>query len=446
MINLTTRFTTILMVAVFALSAFGQSSESRVSAQAASVSEFEVNGLKVLLKQRPSAPTLSVNLFIRGGVRNYDSMNAGIEKFTLATAVEGSVNYPRDILRRELAKSGSAIGSDSNRDFGVLSLATTKEEFGPSWDIFADIVMNPRFQADNVQRIRNQLEASLREQETDADNFLDVLETREIFSGHPYSRDPNGTPTTIPSINRNDLMNYHKQVMTTSQLLLVVVGDIDDNTLRKKIQTTIGKLPRGEYKTRTLPRLDFSKPTFYVTPRDGLTTNYIRAVYDAPDFGHPDFYPMEVATSVLRSRMFQEVRVKRQLTYAVSASMNSDEVNTSELYVTANNANMAVTVMLSLVREMRMIPLKQEDIDGMAGQFLTGYYLDRETNSAQAFDLAKYELYGGGWKNSFYMLDKLNAVTPEDVQRVSQKYFKNFRFIAIGDPSAFEPSIFLQEF
>jgi len=59
-------------------------------------------------------------------------------------------------------------------------------------------------------------------------------------------------------------------------------------------------------------------------------------------------------------------------------------------------------------------------------EFLTKYYLGQETNSAQVGELVKYELLGGGWRNSFDFIDRLKSVTPEDVQRVSQKYMKNF--------------------
>ncbi len=82
-----------------------------IADQAALVSEFDVNGMKVLVKRRENAPTVAAGLFIRGGARNISDKNAGIENFMLDVATQGSKNFPRETLRRELASTGSSIGS-----------------------------------------------------------------------------------------------------------------------------------------------------------------------------------------------------------------------------------------------------------------------------------------------------------------------------------------------
>ena len=81
------------------------------SAQAAAVTEFDVNGLKVILKRRPSSPTVAGGLFIRGGARNIDEKSAGIENLMLASAIDAGVKMPRATVRRELARLGVGISS-----------------------------------------------------------------------------------------------------------------------------------------------------------------------------------------------------------------------------------------------------------------------------------------------------------------------------------------------
>src|SRR5512139_3921257 len=122
--------------------------------------------------------------------------------------------------------------------------------------------------------------------------------------------------------------------------------------------------------------------------------------------------------------------------------MNSDGANTAFIYVTAVEANRAVSVMFDQIRTLRSAQLPDDAISGISGQFLTNYYLGQETNSAQAAELAKYELLGGGWRNSFEFLNKVRDVKPSDIQRVSQKYMKNLRFTVIGNPSAVDSNVF----
>src|SRR5438128_2437964 len=73
------------------------------------VTEFTVNGLKVLVKHRPASPTVAAGLFIKGGARNVTAANAGVEALTLDLATEASTNFPRELLRRELARTASGI-------------------------------------------------------------------------------------------------------------------------------------------------------------------------------------------------------------------------------------------------------------------------------------------------------------------------------------------------
>jgi zinc protease len=143
---------------------------------------------------------------------------------------------------------------------------------------------------------------------------------------------------------------------------------------------------------------------------------------------------MQVAAATLRDRVFEEVRVKRNLSYAPSAFLGSQGANIGGIYVSAVDANQAVRVMLDEIKRLQNEPVEQDDINGVISQFLTTYYMQQETNAAQAGSLAEYELIGGGWRNSVLFLEKLRGVTPAEVQRVSQKYMRNIRFVVLANP------------
>jgi len=426
----------------FASDGFAQTSRPSIAEQANLVSEFEVNGLKILVKRRPNAPTVAAGLFIRGGARNITDKNAGIESLMLSAATEGSKKFPRETLRRELSRTGSGIGSSSSNDYSVLSLGTTRQNFDRSWEIFTDIALNPAFAPEDVERARAQTLTGLRERETDNDNYLRVLQDRLIYVNHPYANEVSGTLETVGRLTAKDLSDYHRTAMQTSKLLLVVVGDIDPKDVQTRVAATLGKLPRGDYKETEFPALDFSKATLDVTSRT-LPTNYVQGVFNAPSLSSPDYYAMRVAVTVLQSRIYQEVRTKRQLSYAPNADLDSFAANTGNIYVTAVDANQAVSVMLNEVNNLKNDQIREDVVDGISGHFLTLYYIDQQTNAAQAGELAKYELIGGGWRNAFSFLEKIQAVTPAEVQAVAKKYMKNIRFVVVGNPAAIKREIFL---
>src|SRR5205085_11990550 len=114
----------------------------------------------------------------------------------------------------------------------------------------------------------------------------------------------------------------------------------------------------------------FDKSSVAVTPRE-LPTNYVQGLFTAPSLTSPDIYPMRVASSILRDRVFEEVRVKRNLSYAPDAFLRNQSANIGGLYVTAVDANQAVRVMLNEISRLQHEPISQDDITAVIAQFLT---------------------------------------------------------------------------
>jgi zinc protease len=427
----------------FVFSANAQASgQPATKSQADLVSDFEVNGLKVIVKRRPNAPTIAAGLFIRGGVRNLTPQTAGLESLMLSTATEASKKFPREVMRKELTKMASSIGAGSNEDFSVISLASTRPNFDRTWEIFTDAVLNPSFTQTDFDLTRTKILTALRNQSISPDSALDALQNKVVYASHPYSNDPNGTPETIAAFKLEDIRAHHQKVMQTSQLLLVVVGDVDPAVLQKRVADSFGKLPKGSYKETALPALAFEKPSLDVTSRT-IETNYVKGVFDAPSLSNPDYHAMRVAMTLLQSRVVSVVRNQQQLSYAPNAEMEDDAANTAHIYVTANDANKSVSLMLKLIDDMRVNGVGEEDFTGLPGFFLTTYFIKQETNASQVAELARYELIGGGWRNSLDFIDKMLAVKPEDVKRVANKYMKNIRFVVIGNPAAIDKKIFV---
>jgi zinc protease len=416
--------------------------ERKTEALAASlVTEFDVNGLKVLVKRRAGSQTVAAGLYLRGGSRNITAENAGIEALMLSVATEASKAFPRERMRTELSRMGTVITAGTNYDYSALTLGSTRQSFDRSWEIFTDVALNPSFTTEDVQLVQNRMVSGLRDDADDPDTYLQRLQERVGYAGHPYLNRPQGTAETVARLTVEDLRRYHQQMMQTSRLLLVIVGDLDAAQLKQRITDSFGKLPRGNYSAQPLPPLAFDTPTVEVTRR-GLPTNYIQGWFAAPSLTAADIYPMRIASAILRDRVFEEVRVKRNLSYAPSAFLKDQGANVGGIYVTAVDANQAIRVMLNEISRLQTQPIGRDDITGVVSQYLTQYYLGQETNAAQVGELAQYELIGGGWRNSFEQLERLRAVTPADVQRVAKSYMKNIRFVVLGDPARVDTKVF----
>lgn len=437
-------FAPLLLVVMLAGLTYGQNGKvDNINAQAAQVTEFEVNGLKVLLKRRVASPTVAAALFVRGGSRNVTEKNAGIEALMLRSAIEAGKKYPRQTVRREISRTGSGLGASAGNDYSIVSLGTTRPNFDRVWDIFTDTLLNPAFETADIERTRQATLTGLREAGISPDGAVQDEIERVIYAGHPYSNDVDGTVATVTNFKAGEIIAYHKKMMETSRLLLVFVGDLDPDDLKQRIAASFGKLPRGDYKEKAFPTLNFSKPTLDIVARPNLPTNYVKGVFEAPALGSADYYPMRVAMSILQQLIFQEVRQNRQLSYAPGAELEKFGANTANISVSSVDANQSVQVMLEQVDKMKTLRFNDEIVSEVAGNFLTTYYLSQETSGAQVGELAQYELIGGGWRNAFEFLNRVSNVKSDDLSTVSRKYMRNVRFVVVGDPKAVDSSIFL---
>lgn len=415
--------------------------QGTAAAQAPLVTEFDVNGLKVLIKKRSSSQTVSAGLFFRGGTSNTTAQNAGIEGMMLDAAAEASTHFTREQVHAELSRQASAITGTAGLDYSALVMGSTASGFPRTWEIFTDLAINPKFDPADLKRLKDVRLAALRAQTTVPESYIEDLQSHLSYVGHPYLNGPAGTIESISRLTVSDLKQYHKKMLQSSRMLLVVVGDVDTAALRTQVEASFGRLPKGNYQPAAPPALSFAGPTVEVTART-LPTNYIQAIYAAPALTSPDIYAMTIANEFLQSFVYQEVRVVRNLSYAPDAFIRTQGANVGGISVTAVEANRAVGVMLDQINLMQENQLREEVVERVANSYLTKYYMEHETNGEQVGELAEYELIGGGWRNSLNTFEKLRQVTSADIQRVMRKYVRNLQFVVIGDPNAINKEIF----
>jgi zinc protease len=151
---------------------------------------------------------------------------------------------------------------------------------------------------------------------------------------------------------------------------------------------------------------------------------------------------MLMAINILRSRLFEEVRTKRNLTYAVSSGLGRRPYNYGFLYATPKDPDTTLKVIYDEVEKLQEVPVDPEDLSDQIEVFLTRFYMDQETNAAQASTLGSAELVGGGWEQSLVFIQRIKGVTPADIQRVARGYIKNIHWGVVGSPQAVDPKLF----
>lgn len=393
---------------------------------------YVTHGVTVI-HRRSNTSTVVANLYLLGGVRLLPPALSGAENFLLQVGERGTAKYPREALRRAMARTGSDIVVESREDWTLFGLRTTPAALDSSWAIFADRVAHPRLDSADVEFVRGQLLTALSQREDSPDALLEYLADSTAFAGHPYALSPVGTVQTVRAITRRDLQRIQAEQMVTSRMLLVVVGNVERAAVERLVGSTLGTLPPGTYAwtmpdTATLPAAGPS------VTRRALPTNYLQGYFRGPPANSPDAPALRVAAAVLSGRLFGEIRSKRNLTYAVSANYRDRAISSIGLYVTTTQPDSVLAIMQAEIRTLMFFPIDTPLLRPIIQQFITEYFLDNETSTAQADFLARAQLYRGDWAAGDRFVAELRAVTGSDVRRVAQRYFVGARWAYIGDP------------
>ena len=407
----------------------------RVAAPAdTSTGEFNVDGVRVILRRNTATDVIAANLFFLGGVQQLTPETQGIEAFLLAASERGTKRYPKDALRVATNKTGSVISVEPEDDWTVFGLHATRTTFDSSWAIFADRVMNPTLDSADVELVRAQLLAAASQQRLHPDAELRIVADSLMFAGHPYSLSTEGTERSIASISRAMLRNYLTTQFVKSRMLLVVVGNVERPRLEQLVAATLAKLPAGGYRWTPPPPVQGDRRALVVESQQ-LPTNYIIGYYAGPPASSADYNALRIATAVLSGRFFTEIRSKRNLSYAVDAPFVERAVATGGVYVTTVAPDQTLTLMHDEIDELQNELVDPAGLRRLVLQFITDYFLKNETNADQAAFLARAALYDGDYRAANRFVDDLRRVRPEDVRRVAREYMHNFRFVYIGDPA-----------
>lgn len=416
---------------------------SALAAAAAQPESFAVNGLKVIVLPNTATDIVASNIYFRGGVAVAGISRAGIERLALAVATRASKSYPKDKLSAELERMNTLLGSNAGPDFSSITMQCVKQNLVESWKIFTDVLLNPLFDSIDVERERERTLAAIRQVQDNPDQYLNRLALEAFYTENPYSIDPSGTARTVKSFTARDLQSSMKGRLLAGDMLLVVVGNTTRAEVEGMVRGSLGSLPQGTIRmdpAASPPR--HTAPSVKVVERK-LPTNYIMGLFPAPEFGSPESFPMTLGRLILGDRLFEEVRTKRSLSYAPGTRAGGFFADYAALYVTAVKPETTITVMMDEMKRIQNEPVSAKTLSDRKNVYITGYYLNVETNASQADVLARYELAGRGYEEAMKLIDNIRKVTPEEIQKVWKEYAQNLQFVIIGSPGSLQLAPFM---
>ncbi len=403
--------------------------------------QYEViNGIRVLLKPSTNNVVSGI-LFITGGVKNYDLAQQGIENLALMVAADGGTkNYPKDKWHDMMEQKGIAIDANSTYDYSTIEVRTIDKNWNTAFNMMADLVTHPLWDTKSFEQLKGSTVAGLMQQESDPDSKLHNMSITNTFKGTPYESDPEGSPEAVNAMTLDMLKQHYTKVMCRKKMVLVVVGKVSMNDLRKQVTAAFASLPEGisDPFMSNPPRI--SAPNVTIEERE-IATNYIQGIFSAPATGTREAIAMRVGASILSERLFIEIRTKRNLSYAPSASVAGLFNPYGSVYVSTTSPNEAVQVMMDEIRKIKKEGFTEKELRDKKEGFLTGFYMGQETNSAQALTYGISELRGN-WKKAETFKDEVYSLTTQELTDAFRKYASTISWYYLGDKDKVDEKIF----
>ncbi|MEE4287426.1 MAG: pitrilysin family protein, partial [Mariniphaga sp.] len=386
------------------------------------------NGLKVIVVENHKTPVISWQLSLdidpvmEGDAKGYVDLAGQLMR-------SGTKNRTKQEIDEEIDFIGASLNTYST---GVYASSLTRHK-DKLLELMSDVLLNPIFPQDELEKVLEQSVSALAASENDANFMVDNLITSVVYGEeHPYGEVV--TKETLGNINRDHIVTYYSTYFKPNTAYLVIVGDITTKEAKKLTKKYFKNWENGD-----VPKASYFKPqppaenTVAFANRDGAVQSVLAVSYPIELLpGAPDAIKASVMNSVLgggvfSGRLMQNLREDKAYTYGARSSLSSDKVLGRFTARTEVGNNVTDSALVEILYELdRMVeePVDQETLD-LVKNFMNGSFArsleSPRTIANFALNIERYNLPQDYYKT---YLEKLAAVTTEDVTAMAKKYIK----------------------
>jgi predicted Zn-dependent peptidase len=386
-------------------------------------------GLRLITESMPHVRSVSIGVWLTRGSRHESSAQSGIAHFVEHMLFKGTATRTAEDIAQAIDSIGGQLDAFTAKEYASYYIKVLDEHLPTAVNLLSDIVMRPRFEADDLDKEKKVILEEIKMVEDTPDDLVHELFTQHFWEGHALGRPILGSKETVESFTTDILRDYFRSAYVAPNLIVSAAGNIDHAQVRDLVNGAFGTLPNTrEPFDDTVPRV---VPQVLVRSKE-LEQSHVCLGTNSYPQNHPDRYVSYIMNTVLggsmSSRLFQNVREKRGLAYAVFSGLSAYR-DAGNITIYAGCANEAVPEVVDLcVEELR--GLKQSPVPGTelrrAKDHLKGsLMLSLENTASRMSHLARQEIYFERHFGLDETLAGVERVTADDVARVASDLFAN---------------------
>lgn len=395
------------------------------------------NGLTLLLGKNPRLPLVSIRAGFFAGVLAESDTNGGVTQITAQMLLKGTKTRTADEIASVLEKRGGGINATGDAHRLVFASDVVKGDETLALDLVADLIRHASLPAKQLALVQKRQIASIREEQEDPLTVAMRRARKEIFAGTPFHRTALGTETSVTGLKITDCKTLLRDHLTGANGVVTVIGDINPAAIRKQVQASLGKLPKGSRhfsELRDLPRQ--SKPGTWDLQMDKEQAVLVIG-FRTVGLHSPDSYVLSMideACSDMGSRLFNRIREELGLAYYVGAqSFMAYGAGAFYFYVGTDPAklDLAQKEMQLQIADLAKNGLRADELERAKITWRSSWLKTQQGNGGLADAISWDELNGLGHSHLERLPGIIDAISVKDVKRVAKQFFQSAHIVRV---------------
>jgi len=375
----------------------------------------------------PHVRSVAVGIWLTRGSRHEPAHHSGIAHFVEHMLFKGTPGRSAEQIAQQVDSIGGQIDAFTSKEYAGYYLKVLDEHLPLAVDILADLICNPLFAEEDIEREKKVILEEIKMVEDTPDDLVHEMFAEGFWSNHPLGRPILGTPQSVAALNQATLKSYFADTYVASNFVVVAVGNLEHNNVQDLLERALAGSPHnGSPADQSPPTV----ATVVQVRKKELEQSHIVFGTEALPQHHPERYAGYALNTTLggsmSSRLFQNVREKRGLAYSVFSGLSAYQ-DSGALSIYAGCANEAVAELIDVVvaeiRQMKAGGLDSIELRRAKDHLKGSLMLGLESTSSRMSHLARQEMYREQTYGLDEMLAAIERVTAEDVLRLADRFF-----------------------
>ena len=386
------------------------------------------NGVRVITETMPHVRSVSVGVWIGTGSRRETPEEQGISHFIEHMLFKGTTSRTAEDIARSVDSIGGNLDAFTGKEMVCYNTKVLDEHLPIAMDVLSDLVLHPKFDVEDIEKEKGVILEEIKMDTDNPDGLVHEIFSSNFWKDHSLGRAILGTRETVKAFTRSGVMSYYRRVYTPENIVVTAAGNLDHEELADLVRPRFAAIkPAGP-----VPALEAPATHARISLKSKKDLEQVHLCMGVPSFGiaHEDRFNCYVLNTVLgggmSSRLFQNIRERQGLAYAVFSEI-MPYADTGCLAVYAGTSlESAKKVVNCVVKEFRS--LKEETVpaeelrrskDHLKGSLMLGL----ESTSSRMSNLARQEMHFGRFFTLDELVEGIEKVTADDVQRIAQTFF-----------------------